>query len=400
MGQATRPGSYGGLRVLIAGGGVAGLEAMLALQALAGDLVDVELLSPEHHFWYRPLSVAEPFQSPPAIRFELAGLTEAAGACYTPGELGAVDTDLRIARTSHGAEIAYDMLVIACGASPRAVLPEALTFRGPGDVDRFRGLLNELEAGSVRRVAFALPSGAVWTLPLYELALLTAAHLEEQGIGEVELMLVTPEAAPLAVFGRAASEAVAALLAARKIATHLGRYATAFEEGELHLVPEASVAADRVVALPRLVARPIAGIPHDGEGFVATDEHGRVRDFDDVYAAGDITRFPVKQGGIAAQQADAAAEDIAARAGAELERHAFDPILRGLVLTGSVAAYLRTELRSGRGDTSTADSEALWWPPAKIAGRYLAPFLAERAGLVRMSQPRSRVASLLEEVLP
>jgi hypothetical protein len=55
--------SFGGVRVLIAGGGVAGLEALLALRALAGDLVDLELLAPEPAFWYRPLAVAEPFDA-------------------------------------------------------------------------------------------------------------------------------------------------------------------------------------------------------------------------------------------------------------------------------------------------------------------------------------------------
>ena len=51
------------LRVVIAGGGVAGLEAMLALRELAGDRVDIELLSPSDEFVYRPMLVAEPFGS-------------------------------------------------------------------------------------------------------------------------------------------------------------------------------------------------------------------------------------------------------------------------------------------------------------------------------------------------
>ena len=38
------------LRVLIAGGGVAGLEALLALRDLAGDRVELTLLSPETDF--------------------------------------------------------------------------------------------------------------------------------------------------------------------------------------------------------------------------------------------------------------------------------------------------------------------------------------------------------------
>ena len=49
------------MRVLIAGGGVAALEAMLALRALAADRVSVVLVAPDREFVYRPLAVAEPF---------------------------------------------------------------------------------------------------------------------------------------------------------------------------------------------------------------------------------------------------------------------------------------------------------------------------------------------------
>ena len=49
--------------MLIAGGGIAGLEAMLALSELADDRVDIELLTPSDEFVYRPMLVAEPFGS-------------------------------------------------------------------------------------------------------------------------------------------------------------------------------------------------------------------------------------------------------------------------------------------------------------------------------------------------
>jgi sulfide:quinone oxidoreductase len=101
----------------------------------------------------------------------------------------------------------------------------------------------------------------------------------------------------------------------------------------------------------------------------------------DVFAAGDATSFPVKQGGLAAQQADAAAEAIAALAGAELTPQPFRPILRGLILTGGPPLFARAELTRA-GDPFAAGTEALWWPPGKIVGRHLAPFLAERSGAI------------------
>jgi sulfide:quinone oxidoreductase len=377
MGQASRPRSFGGLRVLIAGGGVAGLEAMLALRALAADRVDVELVSPEHNFWYRPLSVAEPFGLGQARRFELADLTASAGAAFTPGGLVAVDVERRVAHTSRGAELAYDVLVLACGTKAVPAIDGALTFRGPSDVERFQALLAEIEAGAVRRLVFALPVGAGWPLPLYELALLTAAHVEARRIEPVELALVTPEPAPLALLGPSGSAAVGRLLAERFIRLHTGTRAEAFASRRLALVPGPPLEADRVVALARLEGQRIEGIPRSRSGFVAVEPDGRVEGLADVYAAGDITRFGVRQGGIAAQQADVVAASIAARAGADVPSSAFEPVLHTLMLTGGEPLSMRTEL--GGDDPEWAVTKVpLGHPPPKLAGRYLASALAAR----------------------
>lgn len=362
--------------MLIAGGGVAGLETMLALRDLAGDLVDVELLSPEHHFWYRPLAVGEPFGAAEVHRFELQAITGAVGATFTPAGIAVVDPIEHRVLTTHGAELDYDVLIVACGTRSLSALDGALTFRGPSDVDRLRGLLDELEAGEAKRVAFALPRHAGWPLPLYELALLTAAHLEGRGIRGVELSLATHENAPLAALGPAVSEVLTRLLHERAIALHTNRYPLSFRDSRLVLLPDEIVAADRVVALARLEGQPVPGIPQDRDGFVATDRTGRVEELDDVYAAGDITRFPIKQGGVAAQQAVHVAEAVAARAGADVPQHPFEPVLHALLLTGREPLYLRAEIAVGSGGATEATAEPLFWPPAKISSHYLAPFLA------------------------
>jgi sulfide:quinone oxidoreductase len=368
-------------RVLVAGGGVAALEATLALRALAVDRLSVELLAPEPEFWYRPLAVAEPFGLGEVRHFDLAQLAAAAGATFSPGALTQVDAESRQARTSLGSLLAYDALLVACGAVPTPAVPGALTFRGPADTERMRRLLEELAGGQAARLAFVVPWGAVWSLPIYELALMTAAYLSERAPGAVELLLVTPEEEPLQLFGPAGSQAVRELLDESGISVHTSACAVELVEGELHLVPKGSIAADRVVALARLRGPRIDGLPQTVDGFVPVDAHGQVHSLADVFAAGDITSFPVKQGGIAAQQADAAAELIAANAGADLTPRPFRPVLRGLLLTGRQPRYLRHELTGGAGAASTASPEPLWWPPAKIVGHYLAPYLGEIADI-------------------
>ena len=366
--------------VLIAGGGVAALEAALALRALAEDRVEVELLAPEPLFWYRPLAVAEPFKLGKARHFKLSELAAAAGATLTTGALAAVDPEHHRAHTFAGADLPYDVLLIASGVVPVPAFPGALTFRGPADTPELERVLTQLADREIGRVVFAVPSGAAWTLAAYELALLTAEWVAARGVDDVELTLVTPEEEPLRIFGAAASAAVAALFDEHDIDLRLDTHPVDFHHGELHVMAGDPLSADRVVALPRLRGRRIDGIAQTAEGFTPVDMHGRVFGALDVYAAGDGTSFPVKQGGIAAQQADAAAESIAAWAGAELRPRPFTPVLRGLLLTGRQPLYLRREATQEPGE-SLVGSEPLWWPPAKIVGRHLAPFLGALAGV-------------------
>ncbi len=363
-------------RVLVAGGGVAALEGMLALRRLAEERVTIQLVAPEPEFWYRPLATGEPFGLGTVHGLDLGVLANECGAELVPGALVQVDTDAHLARTHLGAELEYDVLLVATGARPVAAVKGALTFRGPADTDAFERLLGELDRGEARSVVFAIPGGVGWALPVYELALQTAARVD------AEVALVTHESAPLGLFGAEASAAVADLLEARGISVRTDAYPVAFANGELELVPGEPVRAERAVAAPRLEGLPIPGLPCNAEGFVPTDLFGRVDGVEDVFAAGDATAFPVKQGGLAAQQADAAASAIAAAAGAPVRPEPFRPVLRGLILTGGAPAYVRSDLAGGVGNSSAAATEALWWPPGKIVGRYLSPFLAERAAPV------------------
>ena len=371
-------------KVLIAGAGVAGLEAALALRALAEELVEVELVSPETDFVYRPLAVAEPFRVGEARRFPIRLLAEAAGADLRRASVRSVDEARRMVVTSDGTALHYDTLLLTLGARPVAGVPGALTFRGPGDEEALGALLHEARRGEVKHLVFALPAGASWPLPLYELALLTAVHLVDAGVSNIELSVVTPEERPLQLFGAAASEALGELLEAHGIVLHADTTPVGVDGPMLRVLPDGRIPADRVVALPRLEGPRLEGIPHDANGFVPTDAHGQVRGLVDVYAAGDLTDFPVKQGGIATQQADAAADSIAAAAGAPIDPQPFKPVLRGLLLTGLTPRYLRTEPGSMH---SEANTEPLWWPPAKIVGRFLAPFLAAQLHLTEGPAP-------------
>ena len=370
------------LRVAVAGGGFAAAELVLALRALAEDRVAVELITPSTELVFRPAATGAPFELSHVDVYDLASLAEDAGAVLRRDTVEAVAPRARRLRLSSGAAVDYDALVLAVGARARAAIPGAVTFRDQRDAHLISGLLEELQAHGGRRVAFAAPSGVSWTLPLYELALLTAAEIERRDLG-VETALITPEAAPLQVFGPEVSDHVGAMLADRQIRRQRG-LAHRVGRGRVTLTSGEAVGADRVVAVPRLVGRRMTGVPADWNGFVATDSHGRVRDVPDVFAAGDVTQFPVKQGGLATQQADVIAAVLASRAGAGVEIPPVRRVLRTRLLGPDGPLYLRAELDgAGRplpaSEAPQISHEAPWWPAAKLFGRYVSPWMAAHA---------------------
>jgi sulfide:quinone oxidoreductase len=395
------------LQVLIAGGGVAGLETLLALSDLAGRRVAVTLLAPEPEFVVRAMTVGEPFDHAQGRHLVLADVAREHEAKLVVGRLAAVDPVARVVTTDTGDLVPFDVLVVAAGAVATEPLPGALTFRGRSDVGEMRDLLDGLLTGRVRSVVFTLARTLTWSLPLYELALMTSGYLIGREVADRRLTVVTPAPEPLDMFGPAGSEAMRGLLAERHVELRTSARPSRVTADGLVLADGSLVPADRVVTVPELRGPSVPGLPADPHGFLPVDRHGRVRGMQDIYAAGDVTAYPVKQGGLAAQQADAVAEAIAARSGALVDPQPFHPVIRGLLLTGSEPVYLRAEpgaperphqagVARVKFDGPSESSRPLWWPPAKVAGRYLAPYLGTArpsflgpATLVDRPAPRS-----------
>ena len=281
-------------------------------------------------------------------------------------------------RTWDGRRLGYDLLLVAVGARSSVSIPGSVTVRGPRYTSRFRTVLRELDERHIRRVAFAVPPGTSWPLPLYELALMTSARVAERGLRQVELSLVTPESEPLELFGPAASARSASCSPSAAWPCTPGAIPVSWKTASSASSPPAACPPSAWSASRGYVGPGSRGFPGSAQGFIPVDLHGKVPGEPDVYAAGDATTCPIKQGGVATQQADAAAESIAARAGADVDPQEFRPVLRGLLLTGSTPRYMRAEVSGGRGGEWDVSEHALWWPPGKIAGRRLAPYLALR----------------------
>lgn len=348
----------------------------MALRDLAGDRLSLTLVAPDSEFTYKPFTVEEPFSFTPAERHALEPIAGEFGAKFIHDGVTAVEPGRRSISLESGSELDFDSAVICVGARQVAAYEHAVTFRPSGAPVRMDDVLRESAASPSGRIAFVAPPGATWPLPVYELALMARRRAEELDLRDLECVVLTPEQAPLIMFGRLASDAVASLLDTRGINAITSARVTAVEPDALVWTPgHERLEVGAVVALPTLEGPAIDGLPADEHGFIPIDLHARVRGTEDVYAAGDGTTFPIKQGGLATQQADAAAEQIAARAGAPVDPKPFHPVLHGRLLTGDESVSLRSDLTGGAGE-GVASLDYLWWPPHKVSGRYLPAWLA------------------------
>jgi sulfide:quinone oxidoreductase len=390
------------MEVLIAGGGVAGLEALLALRDMAGDRVRLVLAAPDEQFTYRPLAVAEPFALGRAHQVPLAQFADEADAELVLEPVTSVDMAAGQVRMGRGGTRSFDALLLAPGGRPVEGVEGATTWWPGGDPEIYGGLLRDIEEGYAKRVAIAIPPGAVWPLPAYELALMTAGEARAMGHDDVEVTVVTPEHAALSLFGEEPSRAVSEELKWAGVRLETG--AVARREGSDVILEPTGERLDvqRLFAVPRLVGPALDGVPGDDEGFIVADDEGRVQGAERIWAAGDGVVSPIKFGGVATHQARRAAAAIARLAGAEDAPDPGEPVIQGRLLVGR-----RSRRLQGRGD---AEAAPLWWPQGKVAGVYLPRWLTEHGVTqpvvqppddegVTVNQPLSRMSSAEQQYL-
>jgi sulfide:quinone oxidoreductase len=341
--------------VMVVGGGIAGVEALMALTDLGERRLRVRLVAAHPSFVLRPQILGEPWGGGP-LHVDLERLCRAFGADFVAATVTGVDATAHRVRTADGATLVYDRLLLAPGARP------ALPYTG-ARVLGFGALPHDLATAAAKSVAIVVPPGTSWTLPAYELALLTAADTGR------DVRIVTAEAAPLAAFGPGPQAAIRALLERHGVTVELDR--------PVPVGSDVSGLADTVIALPLLEGPALTGVPLDPHGFVTVDAAMAVAGTEHVHAAGDATDGPIKQGGLAGQQADTAAAEVVRSCGIASPRTAYTPILRGkLTATDGEELYLRRTLDGV--DRGHVSDRPLWKPSGVVCAWRLARWLTYR----------------------
>jgi sulfide:quinone oxidoreductase len=349
-------------RVVIAGGGIAGIEAALGLRELAPPGTELAIVAPTRELLHQSLNSA-PLTMGGVSRHPLTEVAAELGAELVPDAVESVDPEARTVRLRENGELFYDALLVAVGARRVMSLDHAVLFGSSLDAPAVGDVLRLVGEGRASSVAVVVPPAAAWSLPAYEVGLRVA---DAGG----RAVVVTPEGRPADAFG-SASEAVAEALAAAGVEVVRG-HAVDIEPGCVVLLDERRIHTDCVVALPWIRGPRLAGLPHDPDGFLPTDPWCKVDGVDDVYGAGDGTTFPIRQGGVACQQAAVAAGSIARRLGADLPAEPLKPVVRGALPTPEGTLWLEHDLSTG---VARASREPLWDPPHRVAGVRLPAFL-------------------------
>ena len=355
------------MEIIIAGGGVAGLEGLLALHRMLGDGARLTLIAPDPDFTYRPLAVAEPFGLGHAHRVPLKRFAEETGPTWYSTAWRPSMTMLDRSGWSGAGRAASTR----CCWRPAAVRWRAWREPRRGSraaTETYGGLLRDLEEGYVKRLAIVVPPGSVWPLPGYELALATAGEAKEMGQADLTITVVTPEHEPLSLFGEEASRAVAEELGWAGIQFKTGVVARRDGDGIIVEPSGERLDVQRVFAVPRIVGPAIEGVACDDEGFLVADDNARVEGCERTWAAGDGIVSPVNFGGLATHQARRAAAAIAGIAGVDVPDPG-EPVLHGRLLVGHRSRRLAP--------SGGAEGAPLWWPHGKVAGEHLPRWLAE-----------------------
>lgn len=347
----------------IIGGGVAAVEAMLALDAASYSGADVHLFSPQSRFVLKPLAVPSEFGHGSLLTFDLWRVTSTAGATFHDVGVDEVDPERRAIGLSDDSEFSYDYLIASPGTESLTSVPGAINYAAQTGNQAVTEALVKLRGREDAKVVVTMPEGGTWPLPAYELALLIAAELDPAA----STTIVTPEQSPLGLFGEAASEKVASLLRSHGIEVLLETSPREYRDGTFSAAGGHEIEADLTVALPHLTGRRIEGLPYDEQGFIPVDDFCRIDGHSREFAAGDVTSFPVKFGALATEQADIAAAAIAAAAWSGPPPQPFKPVYRGTLVTADGLIDL------GPG---VASFEPYAWDPAeKVQGKYLTAFL-------------------------
>jgi sulfide:quinone oxidoreductase len=345
-------------RVVVLGGGFAGLETAFMLRMALGPAVEITVVSDQSSFLLKPNTIYIPFGADEeSMLIRLHRPLHRRRINFQHVQVMGLDPDRRRIELGDGTSLAYDFAVVGTGAGMRAedvpgLAEYASTIWTPTQMSHLGGRLEELRErahrGEELDVLFLVPPGNKCAGPLYEIAFMLETWLRRHGVRDrVHITWSTTEPSFIHAFGPRLHGVVTAEFAERGITGHTGEVVTEVKSDEVRYADGTTRRFDELVSFPPYAAAVhYDGLPTDDRGFLACEPDTRqVTGWPEIYAPGDAGDFPVKQAFLAFLQADAAADHLASRIGRRPFVHPFDPVSMCVMEMFDKATFAQVPLR-------------------------------------------------------
>ncbi len=354
-------------RVLVLGGGFAGVEAAIHLKK---EGMDVTLVSDRDFFYIYPTSIWIPTGDATLedVSVGLDALARAHDFEVIVDPVVAFDghtkrTELASGRVLEG----YDYVVLALGQDKikHKGIEHTLSICGkPEEAVALHDKLEALIAKGEGRIAFGFggnpkDTSAVRGGPAFEVLFNVHHLLKKKGMRDkFELTFFAPMPKPGAKMGEKALEMMEKMFAMTGIEKKVGSKIVAFEEDGIVFEDGEKIVSDLTMFIPAGTGHPVlkaSGVPLSEAGYVVTNEYNEIEGFETVYAVGDSAallgpEWRAKQGHVAEVMARNVAYNIAQHAqGIDSKRSYLEHINILCVMdTGNGAAFVH---RSDKGGT-------------------------------------------------
>ncbi len=345
-------------RVLVLGGGFAGLETAFMLRMRIHDDADITLVSDSDHFNFKPNSIYIPFGAEPeSLLIDLAAPLRKRNIDLFQGRAREIDPETRHVSLADGTNLPYDYLVIGTGATMRpdeipGLGEHASTIWTSDEMLKLRADLAELKdrarRGDRSAVLFLVPPNNKCSGPLYEMVFMLETWLRRRKIrDQVDITYSTYERTFIQAFGPRLDEVVVKEFGERGIDGHNEEVVRDVAGGIVHYADGSERPYDFLISFPPYAAATdYVGLPRDDRGFLTTELPTRqVQGHPEIYAPGDGGDFPVKQAFLAFLQGDAVADHLSHEiTGREFTR-AFDPVSMCVMEIFDKATFAQVPLR-------------------------------------------------------
>jgi sulfide:quinone oxidoreductase len=345
-------------KVVVVGGGFAGLEAAFLLRMRLDDRVDLTLVSDRRSWVFKPNSIYIPFGAEPeSLLLDLEYPLRKRHIGFEETTVREVDADARHVSFANGRSFPYDFLILATGSGMRpeeipGLREHAETIWTNEEMLRLRSALESIRdrdrAGGEQDVLFLVPPNNKCAGPLYEMVFMLETWLRREHARDcVHLAYATFEQSYIQAFGPRLHDVVEQEFAERHIQGHIGEVVESVGDGEVRFSSGLRKRFDTLISFPPYVAAvTYDGLPHDDRGFLHTEfESRQVVGHPEIHAPGDAGDFPVKQAFLAFLQADAVAEHIAGEVEGRAPRTSFDPVSMCIMEMLDKATFAQVPLR-------------------------------------------------------